>query len=151
MVVSEAAERKDVASRIPIGECRPIREDDIWANVAANLGRQPIKASALEFLKQRTSIQRGTQMALPLSLERAEHRERVGDPYTPAAPSARRRPPPARPRRVEDTFKDYALGFVHIDVKHLPKLQTSNGEQRKRYLFVATNRRARGAPRDQGR
>src|SRR5919107_298521 len=56
-----------------------------------------------------------------------------------------RRPPPTpgRPKRGEGTFKDYDLGFVHIDVKHLPKLQTADGERRKRYLFVAIDRRSR--------
>ena len=32
---------------------------------------------------------------------------------------------------------------MHIDIKHLPKLQTSDGERRKRYLFVAIERRSR--------
>ena len=32
---------------------------------------------------------------------------------------------------------------MHIDIKHLPKLQTADGERRKRYLFVATDRRSR--------
>ncbi len=56
-----------------------------------------------------------------------------------------RRPPPAsgRPKRGQGAFKDYDLGFVHIDIKHLPKLQTGNGERRKRYLFVAIDRRSR--------
>jgi transposase InsO family protein len=56
-----------------------------------------------------------------------------------------RRPPPAsgRPRRGQGTFKEYDLGFVHIDIKHLPKLQTANGERRKRYLYVAIDRRSR--------
>src|ERR687894_1915314 len=55
------------------------------------------------------------------------------------------RPPPAsgRPKRGQGTFKDYDLGFVHIDIKHLPKLQTANGERRKRYLYVAIDRRSR--------
>src|SRR4028118_2415502 len=55
------------------------------------------------------------------------------------------RPPPAsdRPKRGQGEFKDYDLGFVHIDIKHLPKLQTANGERRKRYLFVAIDRRSR--------
>jgi transposase len=38
------------------------------------------------------------------------------------------------------TFKEYDLGFIHIDSKHLPKLKTSNGERRKRYLCVAIDR-----------
>ena len=56
-----------------------------------------------------------------------------------------RRPPPSsdRPRRGEGRFRDYDLGFIHIDIKHLPKLQAANGERRKRYLYVAIDRRSR--------
>src|SRR5215210_4857790 len=51
---------------------------------------------------------------------------------------SRRTPPPSsRPKRGQGSFRDYDLGFVHIDIKHLPKLQTANGERRKRYLYVA--------------
>jgi transposase len=35
-----------------------------------------------------------------------------------------RLPAASRPRRGSGTFKGYDLGFVHIDVKHLPKLLT---------------------------
>lgn len=55
----------------------------------------------------------------------------------------RPKPPSDRPAKGQGTFRDYDLGFVHIDIKHLPKLQTSDGEQRKRYLFVAIERRSR--------
>jgi transposase InsO family protein len=54
-----------------------------------------------------------------------------------------RRPPPATPERAAAKFKEYELGFVHLDVKHLPKLRTAEGEWRKRYLFVAIDRRSR--------
>jgi transposase InsO family protein len=54
-----------------------------------------------------------------------------------------RRPAPAKLERAAAKFKDYDLGFVHLDVKHLPKLRTSDGELRKRYLFVAIDRRSR--------
>jgi transposase InsO family protein len=56
-----------------------------------------------------------------------------------------RRPPPpsARPKRGEGEFRDYDLGFIHIDIKHLPKLQTADGERRKRYLYVAIDRCSR--------
>ena len=56
-----------------------------------------------------------------------------------------RRPKPAstQPVKGKGTFKDYDLGFVHIDIKHLPKLQTADGERRKRYLYVAIDRRSR--------
>jgi transposase InsO family protein len=54
-----------------------------------------------------------------------------------------RRPAPARPESATGKFKEYELGFVHMDVKHLPKLRTADGECRKRYLFVAIDRRSR--------
>src|SRR3954468_2082056 len=54
-----------------------------------------------------------------------------------------RLPPASHPRQRAGTFKDYELGFVHVDVKHLPKLRTADGELRKRYLFVAIDRRSR--------
>jgi transposase len=54
-----------------------------------------------------------------------------------------RRPKPASTQPAKGTFKDYDLGFVHIDIKHLPKLQTADGERRKRYLYVAIDRRSR--------
>src|SRR3954465_2610922 len=41
------------------------------------------------------------------------------------------------------TFKDYDLGFIHVDVKHLPKVRTQDGESRKRYLYVAIDRASR--------
>jgi transposase InsO family protein len=54
-----------------------------------------------------------------------------------------RRPAPAKPERPAGKFKEYELGFVHVDVKHLPKLRTADGECRKRFLFVAIDRRSR--------
>jgi transposase InsO family protein len=54
-----------------------------------------------------------------------------------------RRPAPATPERAAAKFREYELGFVHLDVKHLPKLRTADGELRKRYLFVAIDRRSR--------
>jgi transposase InsO family protein len=54
-----------------------------------------------------------------------------------------RRPAPTAPERIVAKFKEYELGFVHVDVKHLPKLRTQDGELRKRYLFVAIDRRSR--------
>jgi transposase InsO family protein len=74
----------------------------------------------------------------------------------PAAPQPRqylahpqeglnRRPKPLaeRPAKGQGTFKDYDLGFIHIDITHLPKLQMTDGEQRKRFLYVAIDRRSR--------
>src|SRR3954453_15667118 len=54
-----------------------------------------------------------------------------------------RRPAPAMPERGAAKFKGYELGFVHLDVKHLPKLRTADGAWRKRFLFVAIDWRSR--------
>jgi len=54
-----------------------------------------------------------------------------------------RLPPAERPENKVGRFKEYELGFVHLDIKHLPKLRTADGECRKRYLFVAIDRRSR--------
>src|ERR671912_2811007 len=62
---------------------------------------------------------------------------------SPRGPGRARGPPPAAPERAAAKFQEYELGFVHMDVKHLPKLRTADGELRKRFLFVAIGRRSR--------
>ena len=65
---------------------------------------------------------------------------------TSTASQGRGAEPPAGARQARDgrgKFKEYELGFVHVDVKHLPKLRTADGEPRKRFLFVAIDRRSR--------
>src|SRR5918994_1716418 len=54
-----------------------------------------------------------------------------------------RLPPADRTRKPHGTFKEYEVGFVHLDVKHLPKLRDRNGVTRKRYLYVAIDRASR--------
>jgi transposase len=54
-----------------------------------------------------------------------------------------RRPSAERPARKVGTFKEHELGFVHVDIKRLPKLRTADGEVRKRHLHVAIDRRSR--------
>src|SRR4051812_23852912 len=54
-----------------------------------------------------------------------------------------RRPVPTKPERPAGKFKEDELGFVHVDVKHLPKPRTAGGEFRERYLFVAIDGRSR--------
>jgi len=51
--------------------------------------------------------------------------------------------PVVQPSKGQGKFGDYDLGFVHIDVKHLPKLRTADGEKRKRFLYVTIDRCSR--------
>ena len=39
IIVAEGAERREIATRRPLGDPRPIREHDVWGNVARNLSR----------------------------------------------------------------------------------------------------------------
>jgi hypothetical protein len=61
MVINEAAERRQISQGQHIGT--PIDTIDVWKNVAANLSVQPVKASALDFLKEATQIRRGAVSA----------------------------------------------------------------------------------------
>lgn len=44
------------------------------------------------------------------------------------------------PDKPAKRFKDDGLGFIHIDIKHLLKLQIADGERCTRYLYVAIDR-----------
>jgi hypothetical protein len=78
MVVNEAAERRQIASRIPLGDWRQIREADVWRNIAANLSRQPAKASAIDFIKHSTGLWRGTVYSVQHGNEPGDRREKAG-------------------------------------------------------------------------
>src|SRR5215207_5241255 len=54
-----------------------------------------------------------------------------------------RLPAPSRTRKPVGMFKDYNLGFLYVDIKHLPKLRDRDGVTRKRYLYVAIDRCSR--------
>jgi hypothetical protein len=49
-------------------------------------------------------------------------------------------PPPEGETKPVKTFKDYAPGFVHVDVKDLPQMPDEPAHQ---YLFVAIDRASR--------
>ncbi len=51
--------------------------------------------------------------------------------------------PDEQPKKGKGKFKNYDLGFIHIDIKHLPKLHVGGGEFRKRYLYIAIDRFSR--------
>jgi transposase InsO family protein len=54
-----------------------------------------------------------------------------------------RLPPSQQARKPHGTFKEYEVGFIHVDIKHLPKLQDRDRVLRKRYLYVAIDRASR--------
>jgi hypothetical protein len=60
MVINESAERQQVVAGRPRGVWLDIRPEDVWANVARNLSRQPLKLSATEFIRAASDVRRGT-------------------------------------------------------------------------------------------
>jgi hypothetical protein len=92
LVTSDGAERREIAGRRPLGDPRPIREADVWANMARNLARAPEKASALDFLEQARDLRRGAVRGLQAGLQPAEQRQAEGhDPFTLRETLQRRR------------------------------------------------------------
>jgi hypothetical protein len=82
MIISEGAERAEVSARRSVNDPRPIGGDDVWANVGRNLGRQPTKTTALDFLDRASGIKRGAAQSLQRGLQPGELRERRGQEPT---------------------------------------------------------------------
>jgi AAA domain len=61
IVVDDASERRQLTSWAMLGHKPDIREHDVWENVAKNLSRQPLKASAVAAIHQ--TAQRARQTA----------------------------------------------------------------------------------------
>ena len=90
MVVAEGAERREIAGRRPLGDARPIRETDVWANIGRNLSRQPEQESALAFLERAHGVRRRATAALQAGLQPAEQRRDEGQVPTTIAPRLQR-------------------------------------------------------------
>ncbi|MEH3063230.1 MAG: IS481 family transposase [Methylobacterium radiotolerans] len=54
-----------------------------------------------------------------------------------------RLPPAEKARKPHANFNDYKVDYIHVDVKHLPKLQDCDRVSRKRYLYVAIDHASR--------
>jgi hypothetical protein len=91
LVTSEGAERREIAARRPLGDARPIREADVWANMGRNLSRQPKAISALAFLETARDVRRDATHALQAGLRAAEQRQADGLEATTLVRTVQRR------------------------------------------------------------
>ena len=80
IVISDGAERAEVAARRPLGDRREIVVKDVIANVVRNLSRQPIKESSLALIERAKRLRRGSIRAFQASAEAAERRSGGGQP-----------------------------------------------------------------------
>lgn len=98
IVISEAEERRQIASKQPIGDFPPITNADIWTSVARNLSRMTERQSAIESMKLATSVQTGT---LNDRFVAAEPKERRNGPVWTASMSMQQQRQAEAPAIVE--------------------------------------------------
>lgn len=79
-LTSEGAERREIESRRPLGDPRPIREHDIWTNWTRNIARQPEKTNALDLVKLGEEVRRNAARAFLKGLAADEKRQAAGLP-----------------------------------------------------------------------
>jgi hypothetical protein len=71
LVVSDGRERSEILGRRALGNVDPITEDQVWANVSANLARRPDKALATDLLESADRIYTGTVRSLASAFQQA--------------------------------------------------------------------------------
>jgi phage/plasmid primase-like uncharacterized protein len=82
LVVSDGAERSEILNRRALGNVDPISEDEVWANIARNLSRQPEKELATDLLAQADGFYTGTVRSLATAFQPKQQREAQGQDGT---------------------------------------------------------------------
>jgi len=108
LVASDGAERKEVTGRRPLGDARPMREADVWANVARNLARQVEAPSALGFLERARLVHQGAADALQQGLQPLEQREADGQARATLGRTFGRRRVAAQAARLVEPLREVA-------------------------------------------
>ncbi len=80
IVISDGAERTEVAARRPLGDRREIVVEDVIANVVRNLSRQPVKESSLALIERAKRLRRGSIRAFQAGAETGERSASNGEP-----------------------------------------------------------------------
>jgi phage/plasmid primase-like uncharacterized protein len=140
LITSDGAERREIQTRRPIGDQRPISTDDVWDNVAKNLGRQPAKPSALAFLERVQGVRRGatrTFMASARATERRQLSERRGTSLV----ASRRRRRAAVVMAQQLARLQQAFGYRHREISLVAKAITGP-DPRSVAAAAAQNRQA---------
>jgi len=110
LVTSDGAERKEVAGRRPLGDVRPVREADVWANVERNLARQAEAPSALGFLERARLVQQEVAEALQQGMQPLEQREAEGRRRATLGQTFRRQRIAAQVARLVEPLRGLAQG-----------------------------------------
>jgi hypothetical protein len=74
IVISDGAERQEVAGRRPLGDKRQVREGDVIENVARNFARQPVKEGSLSMIARAENLRTGTIQKMQAGKQPLEQR-----------------------------------------------------------------------------
>jgi phage/plasmid primase-like uncharacterized protein len=80
LVVADGRERTEIIGLRALGNVAPIIEDDVWANVARNLSRQPAKELATDLLDRARDMRTGTVRSLATAFQPGQQRQATGGP-----------------------------------------------------------------------
>jgi hypothetical protein len=78
IVVSDGAERQEIAGRRPLGDKRQVRESDVGENVVRNFARQPVKEGSLAMIARAENLRTGTIQKMQAGKQRLEQRAAEG-------------------------------------------------------------------------
>ena len=128
--------------RRALGNVAPITPDDVWANVARNLSRQPEKELASDLVEQAERVYRGAVRSLATAFQPKEQRHADGEePTTLHRGFAHRRDAkdvakaaPAMKEAVERNAKtaSRAVTQTALSVRHARRMMRSPAERPKR-------------------
>jgi hypothetical protein len=108
IVVSDGAERQEVAGRRPLGDRRQVRESDVIENVSRNFARQPVKEGSLAMIARAEDLRTGTIQKMQASKQRLEQRSAEGKPKSSLAATFRSRRDDRRARGLQPASEDAA-------------------------------------------
>jgi hypothetical protein len=91
IVLSDGAERQEIAGRRPLGDKRQIRETDVVENIDRNFARQPVKESSLMMIARANNLRIGTIQKMQSAKQRYEQRAADGMPRSILAMTLQRR------------------------------------------------------------
>jgi hypothetical protein len=85
IVISEAAEREEVAGRRPLGDARQIESEDLIGNIVRNFARQPVKEASLDLIARAKDLRRGAIHVFQESIQPVQARRATGQAGSPLA------------------------------------------------------------------
>jgi hypothetical protein len=78
IVISDGAERQEVAGRRPLGDTRQVRDSDVIENLVRNFARQPVKEGSLAMIARAENIRVGTIQRMQAGKQGLEQRQVEG-------------------------------------------------------------------------